>query len=73
MLNIGDIEDMMYEAVSGKHRVSIKTKDGDELEGVAFIYSSGDDEEDGYSRLVIKDGEEMISLGADEIDDMDFL
>ena len=72
-MNPSDFEDMIYDAVIKKRRVSIVDTEGDDYEGIAWIYSSGDDEEDGYSRIILKDGEYLYSFGTNEIVEMKYL
>lgn len=71
MANKSDIEDIIYDAVIAKDIVSIVDTYGDEYEGIAWVYTSGDDEDDGYSRIIIKDGEYLYSFGTNEIEEIE--
>ena len=62
-----NINEIMRKASFNNKKVRVVDIDGISYEGVASSYTPGDDEEDGYSTVLIKDPKNPMCLGENEI------
>lgn len=72
-MNVGEIEQIMWESVADGDVVKVVLKNGKKYEGDANWYSNKYDNEDGYAMFVVETEDGDVAVSAKEIDTIEVI